>query len=80
MAIHPSTRLESPLNREAWCATVHGVTKRPTGLSNFCFQPKKGGKDLRNVANNGLIVLSDWLDVGGEKRENSDQRLPNTSV
>ena len=43
-------------------------------------QPKKGGKDLRNVANNGLIVLSDWLDVRGEKRENSDQRLPNTSV
>ena len=26
--------LENPMDREAWCATVHGVTKGQTQLSN----------------------------------------------
>ena len=28
---------ENPMDREAWWATVHGVTKSQTGLSNFTF-------------------------------------------
>ena len=24
--------------RKAWCATVHGVTKRQTGLNNICLK------------------------------------------
>ena len=27
--------LENPMDGEAWWATVHGVTKSPTGLSDF---------------------------------------------
>ena len=29
--------LENPMNREAWQATVHGVAKSRTRLSNFTF-------------------------------------------
>ena len=29
--------LENPMDREAWWATVHGVTKSETQLSNFHF-------------------------------------------
>ena len=35
MATHSSIYcLENPMDREAWQATVHGVTKSKTGLSN----------------------------------------------
>ena len=27
--------LENPIDSEAWCSTVHGVTKSWTGLSDF---------------------------------------------
>ena len=29
--------LENPMDRGAWCATVHGVAKSRTRLSNFTF-------------------------------------------
>ena len=32
--------LENPMDRGAWWATVHGVTKSQTQLSNFTFIPK----------------------------------------
>ena len=34
MGTHSSTRLESPMNKEAWQATVHGVTKSWTQAGN----------------------------------------------
>ena len=35
MATHSSIYcLENPVNRRAWQATIHGVTKSKTGLSN----------------------------------------------
>ena len=37
MAPHSSTRLENTMDRGAWWATVHGVTKSRTRLSNFTF-------------------------------------------
>ena len=35
--IHPLqySCLENPIDSEAWCSTVHGVTKSWTGLSDF---------------------------------------------
>ena len=30
--------LENPMDREAWWATVHGLAKSQTRLSNFTFQ------------------------------------------
>ena len=36
MAPHSST-LENPMDGGAWWATVHGVTKSPTPLSDFTF-------------------------------------------
>ena len=37
MAPHSSTRLENPMDGGAWWATVHGVTKSQTRLSDFAF-------------------------------------------
>ena len=34
--------LENPMDRGAWWATVHGVVKSRTWLSNFTSQPRKG--------------------------------------
>ena len=34
--------LESPMHRGAWQATVHGVTKNGTQLSNFTFDSLEG--------------------------------------
>ena len=33
--------LENPMDREAWCATVYGITKSQTQLSNLTFTFKK---------------------------------------
>ena len=37
MAPHSSTRLENPVDGEAWYAAVHGVGKSWTQLSDFTF-------------------------------------------
>ena len=37
MATHSSTCLENPMDRGAWWATVHGVAKSRTRLSDFTF-------------------------------------------
>ena len=37
MAIHFSTCLENPMDGGAWYATVHGVVKSRTRLSDFTF-------------------------------------------
>ena len=37
MATHSSTRLENPMDGGAWWATVHGVAKSRTRLSDFTF-------------------------------------------
>ena len=37
---HPYSFLENPIDREAWWATVHWVTKSPTWLSNWQFTSK----------------------------------------
>ena len=37
MAIHSSSCLESSLDRQSWWATVHGVEKSQTQLSDFHF-------------------------------------------
>ena len=38
MATHSSILgLENPMDREAWWATVHGVAKSRTRLSNFTY-------------------------------------------
>ena len=34
---HQYSCLENPMDRGAWCATVHGVAKSRTRLSNFTF-------------------------------------------
>ena len=38
MATHSSSYLENPMDRGTWWATVHGVTKSQTQLSNSYFQ------------------------------------------
>ena len=43
-------RLENSTGRGAWWATVHGVAKSPTGLSNFMFTfTFQGGVDVRGI-------------------------------
>ena len=37
MATHSSTRLENPMDGGAWWASVHGVAKSQTQLSDFTF-------------------------------------------
>ena len=37
MATHSSSCLEKPMDRGAWWATVHGVSKSLTRLSDFTF-------------------------------------------
>ena len=37
MATHSSAPLENSMDGEAWWATVHGVTKTRTRLSDFTF-------------------------------------------
>ena len=45
--------LENPMDGGAWWATVHGVTKSWTRLSDFTFQREEEwkGKQCRNLAN-----------------------------
>ena len=41
----PVFLLENPMDREAWWATVHGVTKSQTQLSNFSLFKKLESND-----------------------------------
>ena len=49
--------LENPMDREAWWATVHGVTKSQTRLSDFTLKRKK--KVIIN--NNYYFLAHNWI-------------------
>ena len=58
--------LENPLNRRAWWATVHGVTKSWTWLSDWALT-RGGWLQIQNM----LLLYSEWfpLTVGRPRRE-----------
>ena len=57
MATHSSYCLENPMDRGAWWATVHGVTKSWTWLSDFTHSLTHKCKKQRFIMRNWLMQL-----------------------
>ena len=49
------------MDRGAWWATVHGVTKSRTQLSDFIFTFMKAGGSFLFNNNGGISMLVQWL-------------------
>ena len=65
MATHSSNPLQNPMEGGAWWATVHGVTKSRTRLSNFtslhCIPSTLPG--LKDIKVNGRDTVSTFLQL-----------------
>ena len=61
--------LENPMDRGAWCATIHGVAKSWTRLSNFTFS--LFWRHLSGVRGTSLPPIASLLHfvLGGSQRE-----------
>ena len=51
-----SSCLENPMDRGAWWATVHGVTKSQTQLSDFTFNVHFHGLEKEMAAHSSVLV------------------------
>ena len=70
--------LEKPMNREAWQATVHGVTKSWAPLSNFTFFFffKKEKKMQQSIQQKSALIIKEIKTFWGNPIKKKNKKFP----
>ena len=71
--------LENPMDRGAWRATVHGVAKSQTRLSNFIHTQGNGSKSFKQGFSSTWTEKFQMYKLGWEKAEEPKIKLPTSA-
>ena len=73
------------MDREAWCAAVHGVAKRRTRLSNWtestrtCWLIAQSARQPKEETHWTLVKLKNWMWLKGKYMENKQSPVSTTA-